>query len=55
MGVKALRRNAAAMQVVSFIAAPFIGLAFIIALPLVGTAVLAWTGVRAAIAKARTG
>lgn len=55
MGIKALRRNAAAMQVISFVAAPFIGLAFIIALPFVGTAMLAWTGVKAAIAKTRTG
>jgi hypothetical protein len=55
MGIKALRRNAAVMQVVSFVAAPFIGLAFIIALPFVGTALLAWTGVRAAIAKVRAG
>ena len=53
MGIKALRRNAAAMRVASFIAAPFIGLAFIIALPFVGTAALAWIGVRSLLAKVR--
>jgi threonine/homoserine/homoserine lactone efflux protein len=65
MGVKALRRNAAAMRVVKFIgaliAAPFIGLAFILALPYLGAAALvwivvrAWTGARALIGKAQTG
>jgi hypothetical protein len=43
------------MRVASFIAAPFVGLAFILALPFVGTAVLIWTGIQAVRGKARIG
>jgi len=34
-----------------FIAAPFVGLAYVILLPIVGTAMLVWVGVRALMSK----
>jgi hypothetical protein len=40
-------------QTGSFIAAPFIGLAFAVLLPVVGTAMLAWVGVRGLVAPAQ--
>jgi hypothetical protein len=65
LGLKALRRNVAAMKAVKFItllvASPLIGLFFILALPLLGAAALvwvmvhAWTGARTLIGKAQTG
>jgi hypothetical protein len=40
-------------NVVLFAAAPFIGLAYVIALPFVGIGALAWLGLRAARGRAR--
>ena len=38
-----------------FFAAPFVGLAYVIALPFVGMGMLAWMGVKAAVKRANAG
>ena len=61
MGTKAIARNVGvrkgaghAKNVALFLAAPFIGLAYIVVMPVVGLGALAWMGIKE-LARKRTG
>jgi hypothetical protein len=59
-GARALARRAGGMKtwlknVALFLAAPFVGLAYVIALPFVGLGMLAWTGVKAVMKRDGSG
>ncbi|NDP40814.1 MAG: hypothetical protein GZ093_19140, partial [Rhodoferax sp.] len=51
--VEVVEKNSNFKNVALFLAAPFIGLAYAVMLPLVGTAMLAWIGVQALMKKSR--